>query len=402
LPANRAWRQGAEVRANIDPSFSQEQRQAIQQTFQNWSGAADSGVTFTFTFNSEPVSGENSYQVNKQTPSTGGQAETGGSATEADRLSAVTNINPGVTNTTALKHAISHETGHTFALGECTGCAASSSAMNPYPSGNLNDTTWGRDGPSPCDQTTAKNNKQYNYYQPFSCEEPPLGCSSYDWDTCECLEWDFGAECSETNPCPCGGTCMPNGSCTLTYECSLIIIAVGESSSYRLTSPEGGVLFDMNGDGVREKVAWTRASDPVAFLVRDRNGNGAIDDGTELFGNHSVLPSGQPVTNGFEALAFFDRPENSGNGDGMINSADAVWYELRLWVDWNHDGRSHPEVLYRMEEFQVWSISLAFSTIERSDAFGNHFRLKASCQLGPKIRHAYDVFFSSKPQRRPN
>jgi len=399
-PTTEAWAQEAHVTVNIDPSFLPEERQAIQQTFNNWSGAALSGVTFTFTSNAEPTSGQNSVQVNEQTPSNSAQAESSLLPGSSSLVIASFNINSQVTDTTALKHTVSHEIGHTFGLDECENCTAGSSAMNGY--ANMSDTTSGRDGPSCCDGERAMNNKGYNYVPPPSCAGPPSGCIEYDWEQCLCTQWDPWADCSEENPCTCGGTCMPNGTCTYTYECSPIIIAVGEGSSYQLTSPSGGVLFDMNGDGIPEKLSWTQRGDPVGFLVRDRNRNGIIDDGTELFGNHSILPSGESVANGFVALRFFDGAENGGNGDGKIDPADAVWAELKLWVDWNHDGVSQTEELFRMEDFQVWSISLEFSTIERTDAFGNHFRLKAACQIGPKIRQAYDVFFSSKPQRRPN
>jgi hypothetical protein len=185
-----------------------------------------------------------------------------------------------------------------------------------------------------------------------------------------------------------------------TFECSPIIIAVGQSSNYQFTSTAGGVWFDLNADGIKERMAWTQADDPVAFLVLDRNGNGSIDDGTELFGNHSVVPSGQPVTNGFEALAWYD--QNMGNGDGKIDSQDAIWSSLRLWIDWNHDGSSQSGELYPLDQWQLSSISLQFQTIGRQDGYGNMFRLKAPCQLGNKTRFGYDVYFSMKPQKRPD
>lgn len=167
-----------------------------------------------------------------------------------------------------------------------------------------------------------------------------------------------------------------------------------------MTSPEAGVFFDINADGILERMSWTQASDPVAFLVLDQNGNGLIDNGTELFGNHSVLPSGQPVTNGFEALAFYDR--NNGNGDGVVDSRDGIWSSLRLWIDWNHDGITQSGELYRLEDWQLSSIALRLQTINRQDGYGNVYRLMAPCQLGPQTRFGYDVFFSMKPQKRPN
>jgi hypothetical protein len=91
---NTAWRSGATVTVNIDPTFNAQQRQAIQTAFTNWANAGGSGVTFTFTFNSTPASGANTHQVNNQAPSCGStcQAETGGTTSGGNRHSAFTNI----------------------------------------------------------------------------------------------------------------------------------------------------------------------------------------------------------------------------------------------------------------------------------------------------------------------
>ena len=66
------------------------------------------------------------------------------------------------------------------------------------------------------------------------------------------------------------------------------------------TNIANGVYFDHDGNGFAEKSAWVGKDD--GLLVRDINGNGQIDNGTELFGNNSVLSNGQKATNGFEAL----------------------------------------------------------------------------------------------------
>jgi hypothetical protein len=168
-----------------------------------------------------------------------------------------------------------------------------------------------------------------------------------------------------------------------------------------LTSAANGVLFDLEASGIIQWVAWTQPADPTAFLVRDVNHNGIIDNGSELFGNHTRLPNGQLAPNGFAALATYDLPENGGNADGVIDSRDSIWNELRLWIDWNHNGISEFDELYRLEDLGLTQISLDYQTTNRIDQFGNLFRFKAPCQLAGKIRFGYDVYFTARPAKRP-
>jgi hypothetical protein len=93
------------------------------------------------------------------------------------------------------------------------------------------------------------------------------------------------------------------------------------------------VYFDFDGDGVLTKTGWAGAND--ALLVWDRNGNGRIDTGAELFGDFTVLPNGTLAPNGFAALAVLDA-----NGDGVIDASDPAFAELKLWRDTSQDGKT--------------------------------------------------------------
>jgi hypothetical protein len=81
-------------------------------------------------------------------------------------------------------------------------------------------------------------------------------------------------------------------------------------------SANSGITFDFDGDGLKTGTGWVKGDD--AFLVLDRNANGTIDTGKELFGVDTVKSNGQKATDGFDALRDLDS-----NADGVFNAADA-------------------------------------------------------------------------------
>ena len=187
------------------------------------------------------------------------------------------------------------------------------------------------------------------------------------------------------------------------FECvyspgSPIIVDTG-GKGYHLTSLEDGVLFDLDGDGQVENVSWTRGDAENAFLAFDRNGNGTIDDGTELFGSYTPAFPGRDLRitapNGFEALRFAESPSYGATrvGDGLLDARDTIFARLLLWTDRNHNGISEPEELQAAAEAGVVSIGTDYKTIGRVDRFGNQFRQKGRLTWADgEDANVYDVW----------
>lgn len=144
----------------------------------------------------------------------------------------------------------------------------------------------------------------------------------------------------------------------------------------RLTDATGGVSFDLDADGRGEQLAWTAAGSDDAWLALDRNGNGTIDNGAELFGDITAQPRSD-TPNGFIALQVFDVAEQGGNRDGVISDADAIFNWLRLWQDANHDGLSTPDELHTLGAHAITALDLSYKESRRVDQYGNQFRYRA-------------------------
>lgn len=171
---------------------------------------------------------------------------------------------------------------------------------------------------------------------------------------------------------------------------SPVILNLGDPA-YTLTSAANGVRFDIRADGVPVQIAWTAAGASNAFLALDRNGNGTIDDGSELFGNATRLASGAKAANGFDALAELDA-----NQDSVIDASDPAWQQLLLWTDVDHDGVSASSELQPIARSSVTALETTCRRVGKKDRWGNTFRYMAHARLlyaGGEIRRSYyDVF----------
>ncbi len=176
--------------------------------------------------------------------------------------------------------------------------------------------------------------------------------------------------------------------------CSPIVIDLG-ANGIKLGPAGVGVFFDVNADGVRDRVQWVLAGGDEAFLALDRSGNGLIDDGSELFGVGTPLSlEGRNAPNGFVALAQYDRLQMGGNDDGLITEADAIWPQLRLWVDANADGASTRDEIRTLRSRGITALETIPRVRRHVDEAGNLIPYWAWATLRKAQRiQMVDVFF---------
>lgn len=201
-------------------------------------------------------------------------------------------------------------------------------------------------------------------------------------DTGKCYAWSVMAAIGPESPTDftfedwCGFNlyysplCEAGGGADYESHCTPLVLSF---SSTRPQFSPPRVLFDIAGNGYLPTIAWTqRALD--GFLTLDRDGDGAVTSGKELFGNvtpYSAAMTGPKTFSGFNALGFFDRSENGGNGNRIIDPGDSVFDRLMVWLDKDQDGISRPDELYGLRTLGVEYIQLYGLAINKVDNHGN-------------------------------
>ncbi|MCT8342671.1 MULTISPECIES: hypothetical protein [Photorhabdus] len=169
-------------------------------------------------------------------------------------------------------------------------------------------------------------------------------------------------------------------------ETPLIIDLTGDGI---ITIAENGsIYFDHDNDGIVESSGWIEANN--AFLVWDKNGDGKINNGNELFGNNFILKNGNKSENGFVALADLDD-----NCDGIFDQNDSLWNSLELWIDANKDGITDDGELYKLSESGISAINLTYKENGFKDINGNIHGLESSVLWNNgNTTKIVDVFFT--------
>ncbi len=122
-------------------------------------------------------------------------------------------------------------------------------------------------------------------------------------------------------------------------------------------------FFDHENDGFAEMTSWADTNDGVLFY--DKNNNGIIDNGSELFGENYIKSNGQKATDGFDALADLDS-----NNDGVIDANDEHFADIKIEKG---DGTQ-----MTLAEAGITSINLNASTVNQTDENGNTKILSAT------------------------
>jgi Ca2+-binding RTX toxin-like protein len=201
-------------------------------------------------------------------------------------------------------------------------------------------------------------------------QEPQLDDPLENWSpgSGRPLTWEGGIPRDDEVP---GSWSEPFESASGVYPPMSPLVLDLDGDGTESVSVTAGAYFDHNADGFSEATGWAGPND--GLLVWDRNADGRIGSGRELFGTQTLLQNGQLAANGFVALAEWDA-----NTDGKIDPSDPIWADLKIWVDDDGDGFSAADEFLSLGDAGVASINLGYANGPGLDAAGNEEWLTGS------------------------
>nr|WP_314868607.1 calcium-binding protein [uncultured Campylobacter sp.] len=151
----------------------------------------------------------------------------------------------------------------------------------------------------------------------------------------------------------------PNDPETAPYKYDPLVVDLN-GDGVKTINLNGAINFDLDSNGFKEATDWISSDD--AFIAIDKNGNGKIDNGLELFGNEIKSNTATKYTNpkaknGFEALKEFDS-----NNDGIIDNNDKDFDKLLLWQDKNSNALTDEGELIKLKD-KIKSIDLNYLNV---------------------------------------
>jgi hypothetical protein len=172
----------------------------------------------------------------------------------------------------------------------------------------------------------------------------------------------------------------PATASTVRMVCLVVDL---EGDGLRLGDRHYPVPFDVDGDGLRERVQWTAEEQREGFLWLDADHDDAMQS-DELLGRRLATPDGPSRQAGWRALADLDSVDAGGDGDGQLTATDRAWADLRLWIDYNHDGDPDRVELYSLEDWRIESFALDFAEGLKVDGGLNLETAWASVTVRPR------------------
>lgn len=276
--------------------------------------------------------------------------------------------------TTILKDTVTHELGHLLGLQDNGNSGCNTHIMAPVTITGSNDYVDRSAKPAECSKVAE------TMVTPHERAEQggPGGGGGCAIDPCPNPD--------DPAPCPPGVTCSP-------------VVVDLSRMGFAFTGLDDPVWFDLDADKDLDLTGWTAVSKHrSALLCLDRNRNGTIDSGGELFGDATPFLDGSLAANGYEVL--FELDYLLGNRNAWVDAGDGFYGDLRLWLDANHDGVSQPAELLGLAEAGVVGLATEHYAVVQYDEHGNYLRYWSEALIldGLEVQPTatVDVFFVMK------